>query len=87
VQQNFADFFPGGSAARLARDGDGDAMCPQGTRQFLDLRALAAAIETFKRNELSPWRHAEIITGLRLGFWGRARRPGELQIEEVRLQK
>lgn len=58
VQQHFADLFAGGGAAWFACDGDGDAVGAQGSRQFLDLRALAAAIEAFERNKLSAWGHA-----------------------------
>ena len=58
VQQHFANLLAGGSAAGFARDSDGNAMGPQRTGQFLDLRALAAAIEAFKRNKLPAWGHA-----------------------------
>lgn len=55
VQQHVADLFAGTGATRFPCDGDGDAVGTQGTSQFLDLRALAAAIEAFERNELSAW--------------------------------
>ncbi len=55
MQQHIADLFAAGGAARLPRDGDGDAVGTQGTSQFLHLRAFAAAIEAFERNELSAW--------------------------------
>jgi len=53
VQQHLANSFPGAGAPRFPCDGDGDTVGTQGTSQFLDLRALATAIEAFERDELS----------------------------------
>jgi len=57
VEQHFANLFPCGGAARFAGDGDGEAVGAQGTRQLLELRALAAAIETFERDKFSARGH------------------------------
>ena len=57
VQQHVANSFARGGAARFAGDGDGEAVGAQGTRQFLDLGALAAAVETFEGNKFSARGH------------------------------
>jgi hypothetical protein len=57
VEQHFTNLFAGGGAPRFARDHNGKAVGAQGTRQLLDLRALAAAVETFEGNKFSACRH------------------------------
>ncbi len=57
MQQDIADSFAGSSASRFAGDGDGEAVSAQGPRQFLDLGALAAPVETFEGNEFSACGH------------------------------
>ena len=57
MQQQFANLVAGGGASRFAGDGDGEAVGAQGTRQLLDLGALAAAIETFERDKFSARGH------------------------------
>jgi hypothetical protein len=57
VQQHVANLFARSGAARFARNRDGEAVGAQGTRQLLDLRALAAAIETFEGNKFSARGH------------------------------
>lgn len=57
MQQHFADLFAGGRASRFAGDGDGKSVVAERSRQLFELRALAAAVETFKSNESSARRH------------------------------
>jgi len=57
VQQHFANLFARGGATRLTRNGDSQTVSAQGTGQFLELRALAAAIETFEGDKFSPRGH------------------------------
>lgn len=73
MQQHVANLFARSGAARFARDGDSQAVCAQRTRQLLDLRALATAVETFKGNKLSARGHLGMIAGERTP---RARRIG-----------
>ena len=64
IQQHLANFFAGGSAARLARVHDRDSLMPQHDGQFFQLRAFAAAVEAFEGDEAAFVRvrsHAEII--------------------------
>ena len=53
VQDNVADFFPSWRATGFARNDDGDSPRSQGFGQFLDLRALAGAVEAFEGDELA----------------------------------
>src|SRR4029077_4794549 len=57
VQQHFANLFAGGGAARFASHGNRKAVGAQGTGQFLDLSALAAAVEAFESDKFSARRH------------------------------
>src|SRR5208282_4952146 len=57
MQQHLANPFARGGAARLAGYGYRDAMSAQGACQLLDLRALAAAVETFERDKFSARGH------------------------------
>jgi len=66
VQQNFANLFAGGGAARFASHDDREAVGAQGASQFLDLRTLAAAVETFEGNKFSACRH--VGDDSRLGY-------------------
>lgn len=63
MQKDVANFFARGSAARFPGDGDGEAVGAQGPRQFLDLSALAAPVETFKGYKLSACGHVGMIAG------------------------
>ena len=57
VQQHFANLFASGGAARFAGDGDREAVSAQRSRQFFDLSALAAAVETFEGDKFSACGH------------------------------
>ena len=57
MQQHFANLFSGRSAAWFAGHGDREAVGAQGACQFFELRALAAAIETFKGDKFSARGH------------------------------
>ena len=57
VQQNLADLFAGGRPSRLASDDHRNAASPQSARQLRDLCTLPAAVQAFKRDELSARRH------------------------------
>src|SRR6266404_8556329 len=57
VEQDVANLFAGGSAARLAGDDHGNASGTESARELGDLRALAAAVEAFEGDELSARRH------------------------------
>src|SRR5450755_3132046 len=48
VQQHVANLLAGGRASRFAGYGDRETVGAQGSCQFLDLRALAAAVEALK---------------------------------------
>ncbi len=57
VQQHVANLFARIGATRFAGDGDREAVGAQGTRQLLDLRTLAAAVETFESNKFPAHGH------------------------------
>jgi hypothetical protein len=57
-------FSPVRGAARLARDGDGKPVGAQRARQFFQLRALAAAVETFEGDKFSARATSEMIAGV-----------------------
>src|ERR1700757_3691869 len=63
MEKHFANLLAGRRAPGFARDRYGNAMPTQCSRQFLDLRALAAAVETFKSNKFSARRHFGMIAG------------------------
>jgi len=63
MQQHFAYLLAGRSSARLSRDRHRNAVSAQGSRQFLDLRALAAAVKAFKGNKFSARCHVGMIAG------------------------
>jgi hypothetical protein len=81
VHQHVANLFARSGAARFARDEDGEGVGAQGTRQLLDLRALAAAIETFEGNKFSAHGHVgddSRQAGSQCPDAGAANRPGWL---------
>ncbi len=61
VQQDLANAFAGRGAAGFAGDSDGETMGAQGASQFLELRAFAAAIESFEGDKFSARGHLGII--------------------------
>ncbi len=63
MQNYFANFLAGRGAARFPSDGDGEPMVTEGSCQLFELRALAAAVETFEGNEFSARGHVEMIAG------------------------
>src|SRR5581483_7908558 len=77
VQQHVADFLADGSTARFARDHDRNSHLAQRPRQLLQLRAFAAAIQSFDGDEpaaLGMGRHGRIIAKQELVV--RGRQPG-----------
>ena len=58
-----SNLLAGRGAAGFSRHHNGESALSQSFRQFLDLRALARAIQTFKRNELAAmrWGHGWMI--------------------------
>ena len=77
VQQHVANLFACGGSPRFAGDDDRVAVRAQGTRQLLDLSALAAAVETFEGNKFSARGHVgdDSRLGCRLMTAGSSRLP------------
>ena len=81
MQEHLANPFARSGAPWLAGDNDREAVRAQGTRQLLDLRALAAAVETLEGNKFSARGHVgddSRRAGSQRASGGAADRPGRL---------
>jgi hypothetical protein len=65
MEQDVTNLFTSCRAARLAGDGDRKAAGAESASQLGDLRALAAAVKAFERDEFSERRHVGMIAGRR----------------------
>ena len=63
MEDYLANFFARRGATGFARYGDGNTVGAEGARQFLNLRAFAAAVEAFEGDEFSTRGHFGMIAG------------------------